>query len=262
MIYKKIYTFPFLNMYNLIMVYLKRLLIGLFLVFPVLSHAENLKTKEFISDPAKMKEASAKEMGKVSAMPDENWLYATTKKGERFLVSEDGRFVIKGAFFIVDTWAGKPLRNHKDISESYNYPMEKLEKELLETSHVTTGGGSKNVYAFVDPMDKKSVSAVNKAIILSKGKDIKLNFVYFPALGKKSRDFVTKMHCGTPSQRFNALKTGVVPYKASGCSFADVDRATMLSSLLKIKRIPYWVFPDGSHAVLEGKDLSEAFGKL
>lgn len=241
-------------MYNFNMVY--KLAIASLIFSLGSASASTLKSKEFMQDPNKMKSAAEKEMQATSTIPGTNFVYATTKSGERFIVSDNGRYVITGQFRMVDTWAGKNLLTHKDIQEGVNYPMDGLKPKLDNSSLVKYGVGKKYAYIFVDPLDKKSQALVRK-LTTGSYKDFTFNFVYFPAISKESLDAVMAMHCLDDKRKLSVLMSGKVGKISKECNYGKVQQTDALRRMLGFKEVPYAVFHDGSHKVVLEKNIEK-----
>lgn len=238
----------------------KVLFFSVIMLYSLVASAAGVVDKATLSNPQKMQQAALNEMGEVTPIPGTDFLFATTKKGERFIVSKNGRFGISGTFHLVDTWAGRQIVDHKALRESEKLPMENLGRQLDGASKLVYGEGENKVYVFIDPLDPKSVSVVKEAVS-GDYKDFQFNFVYFPAVSKDSKRFVMDMHCLDDKEKLDVLMSGKNSKKPSRCNYEGVNISLTMAKLLNIKRIPYWIFQDGSTKVLEAKDLKETLNE-
>ena len=83
-------------------------------------------------------------------LPVGKMLYAETDRGEKTIVSLDGRFVILGDFKIVDMWRAKEVTGVEGVKQLHRTPLVKIKEDLDKMAWFTFGNGKEEAFIFTD----------------------------------------------------------------------------------------------------------------
>jgi thiol:disulfide interchange protein DsbC len=182
---------------------------------------------------------------------------------KRFLMSDNGHFVIAGTFKLVDMWQGKVITSIADTKNIDKVDLYKIGIKPDDLSAFTIGSGKKEVVIFIDPMCNFCHDLIAQLEPLSKSYTFKL--VLIPVLGKESAEISKKLLCNpNREQSLQAItskdysKLPAVDPKSNTCDLKTLQKAVVTTKLLDIQGVPFMFLP--SHNTYRGG--AKSFAKL
>jgi thiol:disulfide interchange protein DsbC len=171
------------------------------------------------------------------------------KAGEhRFLISDNGHFVVAGQFKLVDLWQGKLIESIADTQGIEKVNLRKIGLNPDELTRFSIGSGNKEVVIFIDPQCRYCHELITQLEPL--GKDYVFKLVLIPVLGKESAQIAKQLLCNKdPAQSLKALLSqdfSILPAlvrEEGACDLKPLQKAVVATKLLDIQGVPYLFLP-------------------
>lgn len=191
------------------------------------------------------------------------------KSGDKImLITDNGHFVVTGAFKLIDMWQGKVLTSVSDTKGIDKVDLRKIGLNPDEISAFTIGSGKKEVVIFIDPMCDYCHQLIGQ--LESLGKDYVFKLVLIPVLGNQSAEIIKKLICNPNNKKDPSKDPSKEPLKVSlnalliknysqlppldnkngSCDLIPLQKALVTTKLLGIQGVPFIFLP--SHNTFRG----------
>lgn len=191
---------------------------------------------------------------KMLELPIDGFSYVENKAGQRYFISKNGRFVVKGAIY--DMWhGGRPIETAEDVERyAQRINVEQLDKlDLDDLLYVKYGSGDNEIVTFITPDCGYCDRAVEELTrFVDENRGYSARFLIFPAGSPKAQEEARLAVCSFDQDK-GALEEALLSsnyqklqqFGSNRCDLMRAQKTLVTAQIFGVSKVPFLIAPDG-----------------